>query len=148
MTGLNLRLPTEAEWEFAARGGKYSKGYAYSGSNTLSSVTNGSNPLYPCGMCLPNEIGLYDMHGNVWEFCLDGHQYWREASSVPCGDDPFVPVNGTSRYVCRGRPSEFSYYDPNTQSRIYDGFIGIEGINRDYAYSQDLYYYVGFRPAI
>lgn len=148
LTGLNLRLPTEAEWEFAARGGKHSKGYAYSGSNTLSSVTNGSDPLYPCGMCLPNEIGLYDMHGNVWEFCLDGHQYWREASSVPCGDDPFVPVNGTSRYVCRGRPSEFSYYDPNTHSRIYDGFIGIEGINRDYAYSQDLYYYVGFRPAI
>ena len=148
LTGLNLRLPTEAEWEFAARGGKYSKGYAFSGSNTLAEVANDSNAIYPCGICRPNELGLYNMHGNVWEFCLDGYQYWSEASSVPCGDDPFVPVNGTSRYVCRGRPSEFSYYDPNTHSRIYDGFIGIEGRNRDYAYSQALYYYVGFRPAI
>ena len=75
MTGKNFRLPTEAEWEYAAKGGMLSKGYKYSGSNSIDEVAwyaeNSERRLHPSGRKKPNELGLYDMTGNLWEFCQD-----------------------------------------------------------------------------
>ena len=83
IASINLRLPTEAEWEFAARGGNKSKGYKYSGSDYLNDVSwNLSNINYldfhgskPIGLLEPNELGLYDMSGNIMEIMGDR---WRE----------------------------------------------------------------------
>ncbi|MFM1874447.1 MAG: hypothetical protein RL266_184 [Bacteroidota bacterium] len=75
LTRKTFRLPTEAEWEYAAQGGKQTKGYLYSGSNNVEEVAwlkaNGSDQQHEVGQLKPNELGLYDMNGNAWELCQD-----------------------------------------------------------------------------
>lgn len=100
-TGRNFRLPTEAEWEFAARGGNYSRHYKYSGSNYIGDVAwydgNSSNRTHPVGTKQPNELGLYDMSGNVYEWCSD----WYGSYSFYSQSNPTGPNSGSDR-VDRG----------------------------------------------
>ncbi len=107
LTGKNYALPTEAQWEYAARGGVKSRGYKYSGSNTIGNVAwysdNSSSSTHPVATKQPNELGLYDMSGNVWEWCSDWDGYYSsESQSNPTG-----PSTG-SRRVLRG--GSWGYY--------------------------------------
>ena len=101
LTGKHFRLPTEAEWEYAARGGNKSKGYKYAGSNTLSNVAwyydNSSSKTHPVKQKQANELGLYDMSGNVWEWCQD----WFGTYSSSAQTNPAGPASGSYR-VYRG----------------------------------------------
>ena len=81
LTGKKYRLPTEAEWEYAARGGSQSKGYIFSGSDFIDNVAwNLCDSKHPVGDKSPNELGIYDMSGNVWEWCSDWYGYYSKSS--------------------------------------------------------------------
>ena len=102
-TGKRYRLPTEAEWEFAARGGTFSKGFQYAGSNDLNEVgwysDNSYSETHPVDLKNSNELGLYDMSGNVWEWCADRYgDYWAGGKTV---SNPSGPTYGSDR-VLRG----------------------------------------------
>ena len=104
MTGKHFRLPTEAEWEYAARGGNRSRGYKYAGSNDLNSVAwyedNSGNQTHEVGSKQPNELGLYDMSGNVTEWCQDWYDSKYYSSSPQ--SNPQGPSSGTYYRVIRG----------------------------------------------
>lgn len=131
-TGKSFRLPTEAEWEYAARGGKLSRGTIFAGSSIIDSVAwyfgNSNKETHPVAQKKPNELGLYDMTGNVWEWCQD---LYEEYTSAPA-NNPRGATTG-DKLVFRGG----SWYELDKYSRI--PFRG-HSDDRDYAF-RDL----GFR---
>ena len=102
LTGKHFRLPTEAEWEFAARGGNQSQGYTFAGSNTAKDVawysTNSNGTTHPVAQKLPNELGLYDMSGNVSEWCSD----WYAAYTDEPQTNPTGPATGSYKVYRSG----------------------------------------------
>ena len=98
-TGKKYTLPTEGQWEFAARGGTKSKGYLYSGSNAVEDVAwysdNSNSTTHAVGTKAANELGIYDMSGNVWEWCAD----WYAPYSSDAVTDPTGPDTGTLRVI-------------------------------------------------
>lgn len=132
-TRMNYRLPTEAEWEFAARGGMLSRGYKYSGSNSDSLVAwkvgNSDAKTHLVGHKKPNELGVYDMSGNVFEWCADWYApEWYRFSPV---HNPKGPVEGVFRIIRGG-------------SWFYDN-SGLLTTDRESANPSYRYGYIGFR---
>lgn len=122
LTGKQFRLPTESEWEYAARGGRKSRGYKYAGDNDIGLVAwyedNSGNETHPVATKQANELGVYDMSGNVEEWCSDGYDGYQSSSQ----SDPQGPSSGSDR-VGRGgsfffdarycRVSNREYYTPD-----------------------------------
>ena len=132
-TGKKYRLPTEAEWEYAARGGNQEQKYKYSGSNSIDEVAwydgNSNRQTHEVGQKQPNELGIYDMSGNVWEWCSDWYDanYYKNSPSK----NPQGPSSGGSR-VLRGG----SWYDFDNYCR---------SSYRSYSYPDYRNYNLGFR---
>ncbi|MDY6327807.1 MAG: SUMF1/EgtB/PvdO family nonheme iron enzyme [Bacteroidales bacterium] len=123
MTGMKFRLPTESEWEFAARGGNQSKGYKYPGSNNFREVAWSDKwtkrddwggktdiaPTHPVGGKKPNELGIYDLATNVAEWCYDAYEIWPKEFAVrpqtnPTGPDHYSWVNFGDKRVKSPKP--------------------------------------------
>jgi len=143
LTGRSFRLPTEAEWEFAARGGNKSKGYKYSGSDDINEVAwywknsgdrilkgtdydrdwkkirNNNNKTHPVKSKKPNELGLYDMSGNVWEWCKDEYGDYSGDPQVNPRIDSEDQGGGRLR-VCRGGGWGYDAKRCRVADRLYD----------------------------
>ncbi len=134
LTGMDFRLPTEAEWEYAARGGNKSKGYMYAGGNTLADVAwfniNSYNHLPPIKRKQANELGIYDMSGNVYEWCQD----WFGSYSSSAQMNPIGPPSGSYR-VHRGGSWNSTY----TRCRV---------SHRDYTLPTEHSWLLGLRLAL
>jgi formylglycine-generating enzyme required for sulfatase activity len=137
MTGRNFRLPTEAEWEYAARGGSKSMGYKYSGSNDINAVAvyernsyykdssspyNGTQPIKKSKT--PNELGIYDMSGNVYEWCNDWYGLYNSGSQT----NPKGALSGWSRVIRGG-----SWFNASKDCRV--SFRSYCSPNRGYNYT-------------
>jgi formylglycine-generating enzyme required for sulfatase activity len=109
-TGKKYRLPTEAEWEFAASGGNKGQGHTYSGGDYVEVFawcsSNSGNQTHPVGQKEPNELGLYDMSGNVWEWCSDWYGDYGSYSQT----DPQGASSGTFRVLRGGSWSLYPRY--------------------------------------
>ena len=134
LTGKKFRLPTEAEWAYAARGGKYSRGYKYSGSNDADEVAwyarNSGDETHHVKTKKANELGLYDMSGNVWEWCNDWYGSYQSNSQT----NPTGPLEGESR-VLRG--GGWCYFD-----------MGVRVSRRDYLTPGYRHIIIGLRLAL
>lgn len=110
ITGKHFRLPTEAEWEYAARGGNRSNSTKYSGEYYLDEVAwydgNSGNHSHDVGTKRPNELGLYDMSGNVWEWCSD----WYDSYSSDSQNNPTGSSSGTYRVLRGGCWDDYAIY--------------------------------------
>ena len=131
LTGRSFRLPTEAEWEFAARGGNKSKRTQYSGSSNIDEVAwydgNSVAKTHPVKTKKANELGIYDMSGNAWEWCQD----WYDKYNDSVQNNPVGPASGSNR-VRRGGSW---YYSARSCRTSY----------RDYSAPVNCYNYLGFR---
>jgi len=116
------RLPTESEWEFAARGGNSTHGYTYSGSNTIDDVAwninNAGNTTHIMGTKAPNELGIYDMSGNVWEWCHD----WFGDYPTSVQTDYAGASSGMSRVVRGGAVT--ANYSVEDRNGYYPDYLG------------------------
>ena len=134
LTGMQFALPTESQWEYAARGGNKSEGYKYSGSNVIEDVAwcvgNSGNKTHSVGLKKSNELGLYDMSGNVWEWCNDKKGDYSSAAQT----NPIGSTTG-SRRILRGG----SWNDDAWFSRV---------SNRSHFTPSISYSYYGFRLAL
>jgi formylglycine-generating enzyme required for sulfatase activity len=116
LSGINYRLPTEAEWEYAAKGGNKAHGYKFSGGDSAMMVawydSTISKEEHPVGEKKPNELGLYDMSGNVWQWCSDwfDEKYYSKSPS----NNPSGPSAGTPFKVVRGG----SWWGPVKDCRV------------------------------
>ncbi len=134
LTGMNFRLPTEAEWEYAPKGGAASEKFKYSGSNRIREVAcyynNSKHNSCSVKSKLPNELGIYDMSGNVWEWCYDRYDmYKREAQINPLG-------------------ASVGIYRVNRGGCFYSGAIYCRNTNRNYNPQDTRNDYIGFRLAL
>ena len=120
MTGKSYRLPTEAEWEYAARGGQLNEAYLYAGSNKLNEVgwylENSDGETNHVGLKTPNELGLYDMSGNVWEWCQDWYsdKYYRTCFDHGLVENPTGPDKGDDRVIRGGSWLSFPHFCRST----------------------------------
>ncbi|UJF20154.1 formylglycine-generating enzyme family protein [Vibrio sp. SS-MA-C1-2] len=139
-THLKFRLPTEAEWEFAAQGGNQSKGYKYSGSNNIDQVAwyagNANNKLHPVGQKKPNELGLYDMTGNVGELVSDA--YDKDFYFISPSNNPNNNIDTDRNLAHKSLRGGGYSYDANES----------ENYRRDFASQSTILVDIGLRLAI